>query len=790
MIKKILFRTLGGLSVLLLLFVAFGAYYAVYELPSHLEAPLAVVKKIPPAALLQQKQTIKAYDGLHPSLSSRPADTFPYPIGLGGVGPTENLFAGPHKYPFWCGSNRITNQQPLVDNQDGYGVPVFRVGDDAVVTSEIVGYSKDCRHVSAVNYYYLSADDGSFHPLERKPVGDDVAKIMRDGVEREFIVRLESGTINRHFYALAVLKGDGETLQQASSTLWNKRLIYQFRGGVGIGRRQGNLKANDVLKRRKEQLSLGYAVIYSSANQTSNHYDMWLAEDTALRVKRQFVSQYGKPLYTVGVGGSGGAIQQFLIAQNNRELLDGIIPLYSYPDMISQTNYVLDCEPLEYFFDVQDGSNQRWDDWSERVRVEGLSSASEAFNRFSAMTTAATALQGRLTDISLDVDGSSECVQSWRGLTPLIHNPNFVHFASNYSTTVQSQTDWTHWEDLYWVYGRDEHGYAQSTWDNVGVQYGLQALTDGHIGMEEFLQINRSIGGWVSAQQMEAEKFWFLQGELFPVDLSVWSHQNLNLPSGGELPAKRTQASVEAIGGAYRSGHVFLGHLDIPVLDVRHYLDDQLDMHHSSASFMTRARMLRAQGHADNHIVWMSHQGFNPVDYAFEVMDEWLVKLLERPRLGVAASRPYSAADTCFNEHGEVIAMGQGVWDGQWNQRSVGACLAVYPNHKTSREIAGGPISGDVFKCHRQTLPEAISRGVYGDLEVWSDLEALEQVFPDGVCDYSMADVGRPNDLLAPVLLAEEPVPKVAPVTPVAAPSRPVVISRLEGIDAPAVGVQ
>ena len=36
-----------------------------------------------------------------------------------------------------------------------------------------------------------------------------------------------------------------------------------------------------------------------------------------------------------------------------------------------------------------------------------------------------------------------------------------------------------HFEDAVNVYGRRDDGYARSTWDNVGVQYGLQALLDG-----------------------------------------------------------------------------------------------------------------------------------------------------------------------------------------------------------------------------------------------------------------------------------------------------------------------
>lgn len=748
------FITVAGLAGL-------GGYYWLEVLPSLHEPPVHIVNKVPPH-FENNKGHLPAYSGLHPALMARPPETFSFPIKLGEVGPVEPLFAGELSYPLWCGKNKVTAEQPLVDNLDGYGVPVFEQENDELLLENIVGYSQDCNHPTRAKYYYLSEEDQRFYPLEDRK--HTIAKIMVGDRWLDFIVRIETGTINRHFYAIAVLRGINESLDRPDGSHWNKKLIYQFRGGVGIGKRQGNIKPSDILKRRKQQLSEGYAVVYSSANQTSNHYNMWLAEDTALRLKRQFSALYGEPIYTVGIGGSGGAIQQFLLAQNNSEILDGIIPLYSYPDMVSQTIYVLDCEPLEYFFDVVDQNNSRWNSWQRRSAVEGLSASEDATNLFTVMTKAAGFLGGSFSNIESGFNGASECVQSWRGLTPLIHNPTFVHFANNFSKEVQAKVHWTHWEDLSQFYGRDESGYAQSTWDNVGVQYGLEALVKGDLSLGEFLRLNRKVGGWINPDDMEPEKLWLLQGDVFPIDLSFWSHHNQSLSSSAEAPAQRTHGSVDAIGAAYKSGHVFLGKLDIPILDVRHYLDDELDMHHSSASFMTRSRMIKAQGTADNHIIWMSNAAHNPVNLAFTVMDEWLMSAVGNPSRDVIAARPISAQDTCFDHEGQVIAQGEEVWHGEWNAQPTGKCMQVYPSYKTSREIAGGPISGDVFKCQRQSITAAISAGVYGELDMWPHLEALETTFPEGVCDYRLADLGRPESLLQPSgpALSVEPLPAVA----------------------------
>lgn len=763
---KVVLKLCVALSLLVVVSVGGGFWYYVQEfLPSIHKVSDAPVKGLPANYSDIQVGFTRSYQGPLPRFSRRPAETFRFPIAIGDYGPVDPLFADVNAYPFWCGKDHSRLQfgsadteqengylqQPSVDNRSEIGVPVFAFDEEGNKSSTVVGYSRDCQFPTAASYYYLSNLDNNFHRLTDDIDPETITQIEVEGRWIDFVVRLETGTINRYFYAIAVLRGDNETLQQPSGQYWNNRLVYQFRGGVGIGKRQGNFKPKDVLRRRQKQLSDGYAVVYSTANQTSNHYNMWLAEDTALRVKRQFVALYGEPLYTVGIGGSGGAIQQYLIAQNNPEVIDAAIPLYSYPDMVTQTIYVMDCEPLEYFFDVTDATNSSWSSWKGRSVVEGLSYSEDTTNHFKTVTGLASMFQGGLPHKGFMDGGSNECVNAWRGLTPLIHNPNFVHFKASFESDVADQVHWTHWDDLKPIYGANSQGFANSTWDNVGVQYGLEALREGHITVEEFLKLNAQVGGWKSAEQMLDERLWLLEGNLFPVDLSFWSHQNINLATtGSEQTAPRTEGSIEAMQAAYRSGHVFLGYLDIPVVDVRHYLDPVLDMHHASASFSVRERFYNGQGHADNQVIWMAPESYEPQNEAFAVIDRWMLNILINPEAGVVGNKPYHAVDKCFDSDGAVIAAGTDVWDGAWNGRSNGACMESYPISKTSREIAGGPLSGDIFKCQLQSVTDAIAKGEYGDLNMWPYLERLETVFPSGVCDFSLADMGRPLDLLEP----------------------------------------
>jgi hypothetical protein len=721
--------------------VAWIAYAKLPKVHGKADAPVIGV----PAGALDYAST-PAYAGPHPRMMSRPPEYFPFPISIGEVGPVETLFTGPSKYPFFCGRNAITDKQPLVDNQAKEGVPVFALGSDGKKTKEVIGYSRDCSHATEVTYFYRSTTDGSFYYLHE--ARNDIDKVTVNGRQVDFIVRVETGTINRHHYAIAALRGDGETAEKPNASNWNRRLIYQFRGGVGIGWRQGNLSKGDVTTRRMDQLARGYAIVYSTANQTRNHYNLWLAEDTARRLKKQFQALYGEPMYTVGIGGSGGAIQQYILAQNAPGLLDAAIPLYSYPDMVTQTIYAFDCEPLEYFFDVLDANNPRWQDVEERQRIQGLAANPEADSRFKLITLAAGLFDGRYRGRP---SGATECVEGWRGLVPLVNNPNFVHFFKSFSGDLPDRVHWTHWENLRQFYGAAENGYANTTWDNEGVQYGLKALVDGEISIDNFLKINAAIGGWKAPQNQSQEKLWFLNGGLFPVRLSVWSEQNLNMGALAS-PAKRSRADMEAIKGIYRSGHVFLGDVEIPIIDMRHYLDEEPDMHHSSASFSTRERIRRARGHADNQLIWMSHKDYNPLDDALDLVDRWMQNIINDPAKGVVGNRPEDASDQCFDSEGNVLASGSDVWNGDWNRQSKGKCMREYPAHSTSRQVAGAPVTDDIFKCALQPVERALAKGVYGSHteEISGRLDDLRRIFPTGVCNYNEQDLARPREQLIP----------------------------------------
>jgi hypothetical protein len=638
---------------------------------------------------------------------------------------TGPIFSGEHQYPFVCNTESQGLGQPIVDDPTSG----TRVVD---ASGAVIGYSRDCTVQTRVDMRYLSASGGWQEPPSDGSIPDDATMITAaDGTEVPLLVRWERGTINRFIYSLAVpVPWGSEADDPFDPEVWNGAAIYRFDGGVAIGHTQGRVSQSAMLY--QDGLTEGYAILHSSGTRTSTHYNLQLGGETALMVKERFVELVDVPRYTVGIGGSGGAIQQYVYAQNHPGLIDAAIPQLSYPDMVTQAVHVGDCELLEHYMDRL-SVNPLWATWSNRTLLEGMNASDTVSNPFTGKP------------------GNTECINGWRGLSPLALNPNFGSAPNQESFEPQAaiaSTEWSHFADIVNIVGRADDSYARNYWDNVGVQYGLESVASGAISPEEFLWVNGSIGGWKNEPDMVQEGFPFLPGAP-PSDFDPWSARN-QVFSKDPLtdPAPRQQGDLLAMQAVYESGLVFRGDIDIPVLDVRPYLESVLDMHNSHQSFASRQRMLNADGDASNQVIWFI-DGPGNVDItpmALDVVDEWMANIAAKPNKKVAANAPAGAVDQCFEKTGTLIAAGPGVWDGILDDESDGACTQRFPLYSTSRQVAGGPIEQSYFKCALIDVQTAVERGIYGQ---WTpspqQQTTLQRIFPDGVCDYAQPDQGLPS---------------------------------------------
>jgi hypothetical protein len=667
----------------------------------------------------------------------------------------------PRQRPFVCQTFKTALGQPQVDNQAGIGYPVTNPGGpapadhSAIDPADIIGYSADCGAPMELHYYYLSKSTQRLVELpDPSRIPTDVEQIPVDGKLVNYIVRQEIGTLNRFIYSINLLTPNPGVEPDLSA--WNGNLVFQFGGGPGVGFAQSNDDAIDFVVRPDGRgynlpiIGAGYALAMSTGTAGATTPDYLLSGQTAAMIKRQFVAAYGEPRHTIGFGISNGAIQQQIDEQNRPDLLDALVPMESFGDSITEFNKIGDCELLEFYFDRVDAAvngtgnvNPKWQDWENRQLIEGFNARNDVRTRFNDGT-------GRPLGSSANA-GSSYCVEARRGAIPFSANPYFV-FGEPYALLKQihpdvfAQTHFTLFDALADVFGIDPAtGFARLPWDNVGVQYGLKALRDEKITVDEFLLINAHIGGYKKLDE------WVPPG--YPYDPSAprddpdpWSSRNATARdhmTAGDI-APRTDGDLQAMQAAYRDGFVFRGDIDAPTIIIDSYMEPRLDEHDSREKFEIRERILRARGAADNVVLWTvdgDHAAAIPVVLqAIRTQQGWLD----------AGKKPAQAQDACFTDSGALIYRGADAYDGVYTEDTAddGACLRQFPIYGSTRSVAGEALTGDILKCRLKSVDEAVGDGTYGAVSLSeAQVQRLKQIFPQGVCDYTLPDMARPDDL-------------------------------------------
>jgi hypothetical protein len=581
---------------------------------------------------------------------------------------TGPVFSGPHESPFFCETEK------------------FRLPDGSMLGAAV---DADCSVNTRVDYVYrTTTTPASFKPLKNlEALPSDVATTTtNEGKTVPYVVRVETGTINRAIYQTSVLHDpttEPTPNYARSSAGWNGRLIYTFGGGcTGGWYRQGSTTGgvldHNILKQ-------GYAMASSSLNVFGNNCQDLTAAESMAMVKERFIETYGLPRYTIGWGCSGGSYQQHQIADNYPGLLDGILPGCSFPEVGFATVYSITDQRLlgNYFRNVMPG---QFSDEQQR-QVAGVENVKTIYTS----TVYNGALRIAPTTFCPDV-----LPQDMR-YHP-VNNPTGVR-CDIYQHTVN-------------VYGKDPStGFARRPLDNVGVQYGLQALNDGVITVDQFITLNERIGGY---------------------------------DRDANFSPQRTAGDAEAMRQAYQTGRLTSGGgglRDIPIIDYRAYSDDAAngDIHLRYHSFSMRERLAKANGDAKNQVMLVEdfrygyYSSSSPLLlHALAQMDMWLANMAaDKSSLSqhekVVRNKPETLQEGCLTRDPEptFIAEEQKIDSGQ--------CAALYPAPPSPRAVAGAPIESDIIKC--QLKPVTMSD--YTPVLTPEQQSRLMTVFSGGVCDWS-----------------------------------------------------
>jgi hypothetical protein len=567
------------------------------------------------------------------------------------------VFSGPRQLPFFCETTAFGLAQ---------------------------AEQPQCSTPTVVTYQYRTTA-GAFAPLAdpaARPA--DLATAKVNGRTLPYIVRLETGTIDRAVYQIAALYGGEAPSPLRPDAAWNDRLIYSFGGGCNGGHHQGNMTGGVL---NDQFLSQGYAVASSSLNVLENNCSTIISAEAAMMVKEHFVETYGPVAHTIGWGGSGGAIQQYNIADAYPGILDGIVTGVSFPDAFSALNAATDCRLLDRYFAGSSGAS--FTD-AQRQAVAG-------YVAYHTCETWDGAYANRITptdscnDLHTAPDDAIPASAMWDPVT----NPRGVKCSAAEQYATQ--------------FGRDPGtGFVRNVVDNVGIQYGLEALKQGQISAAQFAALNAGVGGYDRA---------------------------------GRPVARRTQADPQALKAAYRDDVLTSGALGLrttPIIDQRGYLDQAggplFDLHTSEWSYVMRARLLRSNGTAANQVIienaYTPDQLAAANTYELDAMDRWLTAIDADRSTGdrqakVIRDRPADLGDGCYLSATQRIRQ-------PLTYPPTGRCAAAYPVGASPRLQAGEPLTVDTLKCHLRPLDFA----AYKIRFTQDERAQLRKAFPTGVCDY------------------------------------------------------
>jgi Tannase-like family of unknown function (DUF6351) len=263
------------------------------------------------------------------------------------------IISGPHEQPFFCQTEE------------------FQVAGG--VLGETLGPALDenCRVETRVDYLYKSTD-GTLKPLG-DPLGAAPADLAEtttiQGKTVPYIVRVETGSINRAIYEIAFLHEPGTPLPDpfVESEGWNGKMIYRQGGGCRTGWYVQGSDTGGVLI--DEMLSRGYATVGASLNVYGNNCNDPVSSETTMMVKEHFVEQFGPPRFTIGWGSSGGSYQSHQTSDNYPGLFDGIVVGRSFPEVgFATVNLLSDSRLLKHYFDEANaGGGVAWSEEEQRV---------------------------------------------------------------------------------------------------------------------------------------------------------------------------------------------------------------------------------------------------------------------------------------------------------------------------------------------------------------------------------------------------------------------------------------
>jgi hypothetical protein len=586
------------------------------------------------------------------------------------------IISGPYVEPFIC------------QTQD------FRLPDGTTLG---IPTDFDCSAPTKVIYLYMPIGGTALIPLPNPTsLPSNVAMTTSlNGATVPFVVRLETGTMDRGIYQNALLfdpTSDPPPTPFTPPRGWNRRLLAQHGTGCAGGWYiQGAAQGVNILTGTNlQRLGEGWGIFINTLQNPSNSCNAIVAGEATMMGKEHFIETFGVPSYTLSTGTSGGAITSEGVGNAFPGLFDGVLINAAFPDTLAIPMSGADGHLLAHYFTVTNPVGFTLD---QQVAVSGYKGQQAWYD--------AANQSGRIDPVPgrIDIPGYNSAV--WSSAVPqaLRYDP-----VTNPGGARPTMFDW-----VRNIYGRNPTtGFGLSPFDNVGVQYGLGALNSGAITKTQFLDLNQGIGG---------------------VD------QDYN------YVANRSMGDAGAIKRVYQAGLNMDGSgglANIPVFDMGSY-NDTSGYHYQWYRFAIRERLREANGDIGNHVMWRGSSV--PFAKAWTFLNMWVTAVKNdhsslTDHQKVIRNRPSVLVDGCWPSTSQFVVEPQTL-----SSLPNTTCNTVYPSWTNPRNVAGGPITADHYKCQLKPINPADYTVTFNA----SELARLNSIFPTGVCDWSKPGVNQTN---------------------------------------------
>ena len=476
----------------------------------------------------------------------------------------------------------------LVVTNHPIGGPVFAGPQIQPWTCEAGAKDRKCDQPRKIRFFYLpkgapeqgagipgttsNGSGGPFQPYDPKnpPSKDQIATTTTtEGITVPFIVRLETGYLDRDQYAIATLFEPGERWTATRpQRQFNHRLVITHGFSCDTAYETGDAPSVLVPK----VLGGGFIVMSHALDHAGHNCNLLTQAESLVMTKEYAIDHYGTVRWTIGSGCSGGSLAQQQVANAYPGVYQGIIPQCSFPDAWSSA-----MQYEEYFFGLkyfQDPT--RWDLGVvyDPVAISVLIDHPNISNPITFTTV---------------IPNSGEPSRSCPGVPPeRVYDEN----------TNPEGVRCTLQDYMVNAFGRDRRGFARRGFDNVGIQYGLKGLLDGRLSPAQFADFNAHIGG---------------------ADLDL------------NLTPQRTQADPVALRRLYRTGAINeANNLNkVAIIDLRG--PDPGFFHDVFRTYALRARLMHNFGTAANQVLWRGEAPLigDPsfADDAVFAMDRWLARV-------------------------------------------------------------------------------------------------------------------------------------------------------------------